>query len=257
MTETDTRTPSITVVDDAPRVSTGALRTDTDGRPPGWLQETLPGRGLTAAINRLWNITLEGLDNVPTDGPVIVCPNHLAFIDSPFMISQVSRRLLAIGKGEYMDDWHTRLLFPAFGMVPINRSGGTAAARTLDKAVELISSGEALLIYPEGTRSRDGSLHRGRTGAVRMALAAGCPIVPVGIVGTDKIQPIDVFMPKFRLDATIRFGRPLDIPRLAKGRDDRRTLRALTDELMFEICELSGQMYADSYGDEIPKPGAA
>lgn len=226
-----------------------ASSTRSSGRPPGWLQVSPFGHFLQAAIKRLWDLTIEGAENVPTDGPVILAPNHLSFIDSPFMIASVPRRLLAIGKGEYMDDWHTRW-FPAAGMVPIDRSGGNASANTLNTAVKLISAGEALLIYPEGTRTRDGTLRRGRTGAVRMALSARCPIVPVGIVGTEIIQPIDQFMPQFRKPATLRFGAPLDIPKLANGRDDRRTLRNITDELMFEICELSGQIYTDSYAED-------
>lgn len=228
--------------------ATSAAKPSGD-RPPGWLQVSPFGRFVHACIHKLWDLTVEGADNIPTGGPVIMAPNHLSFIDSPFMMATVPRRLLAIGKGEYMDDWHTRW-FPAYGMVPIDRSGGSASANTLNTAVQLINAGEALLIYPEGTRTRDGALRRGRTGAVRMALSAGCPIVPVGIVGTDIIQPVDQFMPNLRKPATMRFGKPLDIPKLANGRDDRRTLRNLTDELMFEICDLSGQVYTDSYATE-------
>lgn len=220
---------------------------EMNGRPPGWLQDSVVGSMLTKSIESYLDVTLEGLSNVPTTEGVILCPNHLSFIDSPLVMALVPRRVLAIGKGEYMNDWYTRYTFPALGMMPIDRSGGTKANQTLNEAAAWVASGEALLIYPEGTRTRDGKLHRGRTGPVRLALRAQCPIVPVGIEGTDKVQPIDSIIPKRNVPCTLRFGEPLDIPAMANGKTDRRTLRALTDELMFEICDLSGQEYIDEY----------
>lgn len=220
---------------------------EKNGRPPGWLQDSIVGSLVTKSIQAYLDVTIEGLDKVPRHGGIILCPNHLSFIDSPLVMSLVPRRVLAIGKGEYMNDWYTRYTFPAFGMMPIDRSGGTKANQTLNEAAAWVASGEALLIYPEGTRTRDGKLHRGRTGPVRLALRAECPIVPVGIEGTDQAQPIDSVIPRRNAPCTLRFGEPLDMVSMSNGKNDRRTLRALTDELMFEICELSGQEYVDEY----------
>ena len=152
-----------------------------------------------------------------------------------------------------MDSWKTRYFFPAMGMVPIDRSGGEAAVETLNRVAAWLRMGHAFLIYPEGTRSRDGFLHRGRTGAVRLALQTGAKIVPVGLIGTDRIQPIDTVRPHFGLACTVRFGDPIDAVRRSGGEDNRRILRSLTDELMFEISELSEQDYSDTYGDEDPE----
>lgn len=226
------------------------------GRPPGWLQDPLR-KPINAVVKQLWNITIEGLDNVPTDGPVLLTPNHLSFIDSPFVMALSPRRTLAVGKGEYMNSWKTKHVFPAFGMVPIDRSGGQAAVDTLNNVAGWLRSGEAFLIYPEGTRTRDGLLHRGRTGAVRLALRTGAPIVPIGLIGTDEIQPIDTVMPRLRAECTVRFGEPIDVMARSGGQDNRRMLRSLTDELMYEISELSEQAYSDTYGDEEPEPLSA
>lgn len=224
-----------------------------EGRQPGWLQGPLRP-AIVGGVRRLWDFTIEGRENVPADGPVLLTPNHLSFIDSMFVMSLSPRRTLAVGKGEYMDDWKTRHLFPALGMVPINRSGGDSTNTTLNNVAGWLRMGEAFLIYPEGTRTRDGYLHRGRTGAVRLALRSGAPIVPIGLIGTDRIQPVDSWKPDFGLSCTVRFGRPIDVVRRSKGRDDRRILRAITDELMYEISELSGQEYKDTYGDEPVEP---
>ena len=222
------------------------------GRPPGWLQEHLR-TPVATCMRRLWDITLEGMDHVPESGPVLFTPNHLAFIDSPFVMGLNGRRTLAVGKGEYMDSWKTKFTLPAMGMVPIDRSGGDAATETLNRVAGFLRAGNAFLIYPEGTRSRDGRLHRGRTGAVRLAMRTGAIIVPVGLIGTDEIQPIDTVMPNFGLPCTIRFGEPIDVRVRSGGQNNRRMLRSLTDELMFEISELSEQVYSDTYGDEIPE----
>ena len=222
------------------------------GRPPGWMQEHLR-TPVAALMRRLWDFTIEGLDNVPESGPVLFTPNHLAFIDSPFVMGLNGRRTLAVGKGEYMDSWKTKFTLPAMGMVPIDRSGGEAATETLNRVAGFLRAGNAFLIYPEGTRSRDGNLHRGRTGAVRLAMRTGALIVPVGLIGTNEIQPIDTVLPSFGLPCTIRFGEPIDVGARSGGQNNRRILRSLTDELMFEISELSEQVYSDTYGDEIPE----
>ena len=133
------------------------------------------------------------------------------------------------------------------GMIPIDRSGGDKSQAALDTAERVLRRGELFGIFPEGTRSRDGVLHKGRTGAVRLALKVGCPIFPVGVVGTREIQPPDAKAPRLRLPATIRVGRAIDVARFAGRDDDHLLLRRVTDELMFEIRELTGQEYRNTY----------
>lgn len=225
------------------------LHIEDPSRPPGWLQDYVR-KPLSFGINKLWDFDIEGIENVPSDGPVLLTPNHLSFIDSAFVMLLSPRRTLAVGKGEYMESLKTRYLFPALGMVPIDRSGGTAADTTLNRVAGFLRSGASFLIYPEGTRSRDGLLHRGRTGAVRLALRTGAKIVPIGLIGTPEIQPIDTVKPNFGLSCNVRFGNPIDAVARIGPEASRRDLRSLTDELMFEISELSEQQYVDTYGDE-------
>src|SRR6476661_2662028 len=117
-----------------------------------------------------WRVHVEGLDNVPPDGPAILCPNHTSFIDSVFVPLVLPRRITYVGKAEYLDDWKTKVLFPAMGMIPIDRSGGDASQRALDASARVLESGELFGIYPEGTRSRSGMLHKGHTGVARLAV---------------------------------------------------------------------------------------
>ena len=251
MTLTDVRrVPSaITKQDLAAVDSAEEISIEHEGRPPGWLQDPVR-KPLVSTVRKLWDFTIEGVENIPESGPLLLTPNHLSFIDSMFVMLLSTRRTLAVGKGEYMDDWKTKFLFPAMGMVPIDRGGGEAATTTLNNVAGWLQMGDAFLIYPEGTRTRDGLLHRGRTGAVRLALRTGAPIVPIGLIGTDKIQPVDSWKPDFGLQCTIRFGEPINVVKRSGGQDNRRVLRKLTDELMFEISELSEQVYSDTYGDE-------
>ncbi|MFM9083078.1 MAG: lysophospholipid acyltransferase family protein, partial [Actinomycetota bacterium] len=143
--------------------------------------------------------------------------------------------------------WKTKHLFPALGMIPIDRSGGSKSDAALDAAEQVLRRGELFGIYPEGTRSRDGMLYKGHTGAARLALKVGCPIIPVGIVGTREIQTPDTFLPKLRKPCTIRFGRPVHVDRYADRADDHLVWRELIDEVMFEIRDLSGQEYRNTY----------
>lgn len=175
-------------------------------------------------------------------------PNHISVLDSFFVPAVLPRRITYVGKAEYLDDWQTRWLFPALGMIAIDRTGGDAAQNALDVAARVLHRGELFGIYPEGTRSRDGLLHKGRTGAARLALRSGAPITPVGICGTDVILPPNHRVPRPLRHASIAFGEPID-PAHYKGRHDQRlVLRQMTDEAMFEISTLSGQTYVDSYG---------
>ena len=196
---------------------------------------------------RLWTIDCEGYDRLPASGPAILCPNHISFLDSAFLMLTLPRNISFVGKAEYLDSWKTRYLFPAMGMIPIDRSGGDKAQAALDAAASVLRRGELFGIFPEGTRSRDGALYKGRTGAARLALAIDCPIYPVGITGTDLIQPPDAKLPKLRRSCTIRIGRPIP-PERYRGRGaDHLAWRSMIDEVMFEIREMTGQQYRDTY----------
>ena len=194
-----------------------------------------------------WRITVDGIQNIPSEGGAIICPNQTSVLDSFFLPVALPRRITYVGKAEYMDDWKTRKLFPALGMIPIDRSGGNASERALNTAQGLIEQGELFGIYPEGTRSRNGKLYRGHTGPARLALRTGAPIIPVGIVGARDIMPPEAKFPKPFKDLKVRFGRPVD-PARFRGRDsERMVLRQMIDEVMFEIRELSGQEYVNEY----------
>ena len=207
-----------------------------------------------------WRIHVEGIENIP-DGGAILCPNHISVLDSFFIPSVLPRRITFVGKAEYLDDWKTRWLFPALGMIPIDRSGGDAATAALDIAAAVLARGELFGIYPEGTRSRDGLLHKGKTGPARLAMRTGAPIVPVGVRGTLEIMPPDATVPRLWRSATIAFGRPIDPARYTNRGDERSVLRSMIDEVMYEIRALSGQEYLHTYATksavadaELPEP---
>ncbi len=199
---------------------------------------------------------IEGRDNVPRRGPVILAANHRSFLDSIFIPLAVSRRVTFVAKAEYFDDPKTAWFFRGCGQIPIRREGGSASERALASATDALSKGQIFGIYPEGTRTRDGYLHRGHTGVARLALRCNVPIVPIGLVGTDEVQPIDARMPKLFRRITVRFGEPIDPTRYEGGANDRLALRELTDEVMYEIAQLSGYEYHDTYAtkhaDDIP-----
>jgi 1-acyl-sn-glycerol-3-phosphate acyltransferase len=146
-----------------------------------------------------------------------------------------------------MDSWKTKLLFPMMGMIPIDRSGGEKSQGALDAARRVLERGELFGIFPEGTRSRDGFLYKGRTGAARLATTIGCPIFPVGIVGTDIIQPPDAKAPKMSGSCSITIGRPVRPERYATEGEPHRVWRSMMDEVMFEIREMTGQTYRNVY----------
>lgn len=230
----------------------------------------LPGTGkaqirarriIKPLLDRFWQVTIEGAHNIPAEGPAILCPNHISFFDSVFTMVYAGRQISFVGKAEYMDSWKTKHLFPALGMIPIDRSGGSKSEGALMAAEEVLRRGELFGIYPEGTRSRDGMLYKGHTGAARLALKLGCPIIPVGIIGTREIQPPDTFFPKTGLPCTVKFGQPILPQRYSERGDDHLVLREITDELMFEIRELTGQEYRNVYAtkkaESIPTPEAS
>jgi 1-acyl-sn-glycerol-3-phosphate acyltransferase len=197
--------------------------------------------------SRLWKIELSGFDRLPADGPAILCPNHISFLDSAFLMLTLPRNISFVGKAEYMDSWKTKYLFPAMGMIPIDRSGGERSTAALDAAEGVLRRGELFGIFPEGTRSRTGDLHKGRTGAARLAMKLDCPIFPVGVVGTDRIQPPDAKMPKLFGACQIKIGRPIR-PERYRGRGaEHIAWRSMIDEVMYEIRELTGQTYVNHY----------
>jgi 1-acyl-sn-glycerol-3-phosphate acyltransferase len=223
-------------------------------RQYGWLYPAARAV-LRPTFHALWRIRVTGRENVPANGPAIVCPNHTSVIDSFLLPAVLPRRITFVGKAEYLDSWKTKHLFPALGMIPIDRSGGDAAQRALDLAADILEDGELFGIYPEGTRSRDGVLHKGRTGAARLALRTGAPLLPVGIVGTRDIQPPGASAPRPFRRCHFHIGEPIDPARYAERADDRLTLRQMTDEVMYEIRQLSGQDYVHEYaGSKKPEP---
>jgi 1-acyl-sn-glycerol-3-phosphate acyltransferase len=199
------------------------------------------------SMRAMWRINVSGLHNVPASGPAIFCPNHISFIDSLVLPCVLDRQISYVGKAEYMDSWKTKYLFPAIGMIPIDRGGGSSSQRALDTAARVLDRGELFGIYPEGTRSRDGRLHRGHTGPARLALRTGAPIIPVGLIGTDRMQPAGAPLPKPFISCQVNIGAPIDVTRYADRAHDRLVLRQLIDEVMYEIRKLSGQEYVDTY----------
>ncbi|WP_421120253.1 lysophospholipid acyltransferase family protein [Aquihabitans daechungensis] len=214
---------------------------------------------LTPLFRAGWKFDLQGLDNIPETGGAILCPNHTSVLDSFFVPALLPRRVSYVGKAEYMDSWKTKHIFPALGMIPIDREGGDAGERALATAQRLLEQGQLFGIYPEGTRSRDGRLYRGHTGPARLALRTGAPIIPIGIIGAREVMPPDAKFPTLRLPVTIKFGRPIEVGRYAGRANDRMVLRQLIDEVMYEIRELSGQEYVDEYANKkkAAEPAAA
>lgn len=218
---------------------------------PGANKLQARARRVVAPIaGKLWTINQVGYDRLPEDGPAILCPNHISFLDSAFLMLTLPRNISFVGKAEYMDSWKTKYLFPAMGMIPIDRSGGSKSQAALDAALEVLHRGELFGIFPEGTRSRDGFLYKGRTGAARLAMEVGCPIFPVGITGTDGIQPPDAKLPKLGRECTIQIGRAIKPQRYAGRGPDHVAWRSMIDEVMYEIREMTGQTYKNVYAGQ-------
>lgn len=196
----------------------------------------------------IWRPTVEGLGNIPREGGLLIASNHLSFIDSVVIPIIAPRKVVFLAKAEYFDGPLGRAWFGGLGMVPVNRDDTKAAMDSLQIALDVLSRGEAFGIYPEGTRSRDGRLYRGRTGVAELALTAGVPVVPVGLQGTQDIQPIGHRFPK-RAKVTIRFGEPIDFAGRFDGVPKGKARREATDEVMAAIARLSGQELAGVYNE--------
>ncbi|MGZ5399273.1 MAG: lysophospholipid acyltransferase family protein [Nocardioides sp.] len=201
----------------------------------------------------LWRPRVIGLDHVPATGPVILASNHRSFIDSVVIPIVVPRKVVFLAKSDYFEGTGVkgtlcRLWFEGIGMLPVDRDDTKAALASLDTALEVLGRGEAFGIYPEGTRSRDGRIYRGRTGVAHLALTAGCPVVPVGLTGTEDIQPVGATLPRLA-KVTVEFGEPLEFTQRYDGVPLGRARREVTDEIMTAIAALSGQEPAGIYNE--------
>ena len=195
--------------------------------------------------------TVEGIEHVPEEGPGILASNHLSYADWLFMPLTVDRKITFVAKAEYFTSpgikgWLQKMFFTGAGQVPIDRSSGDAASGALVTAKRVLAKGDLFGIYPEGTRSHDGKLYRGKTGVARLAIETGIPVIPVAVVGTDIVAPPGKKFGHWTRPR-VRFGRPLDFSRYQGLEGDRFILRSATDEIMYEIMRLSGQEYVDMY----------
>ncbi|WP_239330660.1 1-acyl-sn-glycerol-3-phosphate acyltransferase [Frankia sp. CiP3] len=206
---------------------------------------------LTPFLRLFWRPWVEGLENIPERGPAILAGNHLSFADHFFLPLVVPRRVTFLAKSDYftapgIKGWLKRVFFSGAGQLPIDRSGGAASDAALRTGVRVLQHGKLLGIYPEGTRSPDGRLYRGKIGVARMALESKVPVIPIAMIGTFEVQPQGKVIPRIRR-VGIRIGRPLDFSRYEGTADDRFVLRSMTDQIMYELMVLSGQEYVDVY----------
>ncbi|GAA3149147.1 lysophospholipid acyltransferase family protein [Planomonospora alba] len=194
----------------------------------------------------------EGVENVPKEGPVILAGNHLSFADHFFGALFLPRKVISLGKAEYftgrgLKGMISRAFFSGVGTVPIDRSGGKASEAALRTGLRILREGNVLGIYPEGTRSHDGRLYKGKTGVARLALESRAPVIPWAMVNTFEMMPPGRPLPRLGIRPGVRFGEPLDFSRYYGMEEDRLVLRAVTDEIMYALMELSGQEYVDKY----------
>ncbi len=212
--------------------------------------------GLGPWLKAIWRPYVEGAENLPQTGGAILASNHLSFCDSFFMPLMVRRRVTFLAKAEYfttpgLKGMLSRAFFSGIGQVPIDRDDADAAKGALTAGVRILRRGDLLGIYPEGTRSPDGRLYKGKTGVARMALEAGVPVVPVVMIDTEKTMPTGRKLPHLRPRPGIRFGKPLDFSRYEGLAGDRFVERSMTDEVMYELMQLSGQEYVDVYASKM------
>jgi 1-acyl-sn-glycerol-3-phosphate acyltransferase len=214
-------------------------------------------RVVGAVARSVYRPKIIGAEKVPTTGPVILAPNHLAVLDSFIVPLVLPRPVAFLAKAEYFQGTGfkgalSKWLFSSLGAIPVERGRGRAAMEAIGAAEDVLRNGGAFGIHPEGTRSPDGRLYRGRTGVARLTLNTGAPVVPVALTGTDKLQPRGTKIPRLA-KVTVRFGDPLDFTRYSGMEASLPVLRSITDEIMYAISELSDQEYVDKY----QKPGAA
>lgn len=198
---------------------------------------------------------VRGLENIPESGPVILAGNHLSFIDSILVPVVSPRPVYYLAKNDYftgrgLGGMLTRWFFTLTNQLPMDRSGGAGSSASLSSGTKVLADGGVLGIYPEGTRSPDGKLYRGRTGVARLVIESGAPVVPVAVIGTDRIQPVGAKLPRPGRVGIV-FGEALDFSKYTGVPEDRFLLRSITDEIMYEILRLSGQKYVDSYASTV------
>ena len=215
-----------------------------------WLLKRVLLGPILRLVFRPW---VEGLEHLPVDGPAILASNHVSFSDSVFLMVVADRRVTFPAKAEYFTGTDTKgrltaLFMRGIGQVPIDRSGGRASLPALAAAEKILGDGGLFGYYPEGTRSPDGRLYRGKTGIARLALETGAPVIPVAMIDTQRIQPPGQVIPKIGR-VGVRIGEPLDFSRYEGMARDRYILRSVTDEIMYRILDLSGQEYVDVYAD--------
>src|SRR6266545_1894294 len=229
-----------------------------DGGVFYWVVKAILGPFL-ALIFRPW---AEGIENVPREGPAIIASNHLSFADHFFGPLPLPRKVTYLAKAEYftgrgLKGLLSKAFFSGLGQIPVDRGGGQASDRALRTGLRVLAEGKLLGIYPEGTRSPDGRLYRGKTGVARLALESGAPVIPVVMLNADEIQPPGKVLPKIK-QVKIRFGKPLGFSRYEGLAGDRFVERAVTDEIMYELMELSGREYVDVYAQKVKsKPPAS
>jgi len=216
-----------------------------------WVVKAILGPFL-AIVFRPW---AEGTDNVPREGPAILASNHLSFSDHFFGPLPLPRKVTFLAKAEYftgrgLKGLVSKAFFRGVGQIPVDRAGGEASERALRTGLRVLAQGRLLGIYPEGTRTPDGRLYRGKTGVARLALESGAPVIPTAMVGTFEFMPSGRLRPRLRIRPGVRFGKPLDFSRYAGLESDRMVLRAVTDEIMYALMELAGQEYVDEYAQQ-------
>ena len=217
-----------------------------------WVMKHIVVGPLVLGIFRPWVV---GLEKVPENGAVIMAGNHLSFIDSIFLPLVIERRISFLAKSDYFHGrgfggWFVKNFLLGTGMLPIDRSGGKASEASLNTGLRVLANGNMLGIYPEGTRSPDGTMYRGRTGVARMILEGHVPVIPVAMIDTDKVMPIHAKIPKVHRIGIV-FGEPLDFSRFEGLEGDRFILRSITDEIMYELQKLSKQEYDDVYASSV------
>jgi 1-acyl-sn-glycerol-3-phosphate acyltransferase len=211
------------------------------------MKHLLIGPPLRAA----YRLRAKGTENIPRSGGAILAANHLSFVDSLFMPLLCPRDVVFLGKADYFESWRTRWFFEAAGVIPVRREGGSAGEAAILAGVRALKAGKVVGIYPEGTRSPDGRLYRGKTGVARLALEAQVPVVPVSISGTREIMPLDAKLPRLGGSPLVEYGKPLTFERYYDRPRDRFVLRSVTDEIMYEVMMMTGQEYVDEYAAKV------
>jgi len=220
-----------------------------------WVVKAILGP-ILRIVFRPWS---DGTENVPKEGAAIIASNHLSFSDHFFAPLPLPRKVVFLAKSEYftgrgLKGLVSKAFFSGVGQIPVDRSGGEASERALRTGLRVLAQGELLGIYPEGTRTPDGRLYRGKTGVARLALEARVPVIPCAMIGGFEFQPPGRITPRLGIRPGVRFGQPLDFSRYYGLEQDKIVLRALTDEVMYAIMKLSGQEYVDHYAQR-PKVG--